>query len=535
MSRSILFILALLSGPLMAGVSEVGTTAQTFFKLGMGARPASLGEAYVAESSDPGVLAYNPAGVARTRQLSLQATHVEWFQGARMENLAGTFSLGSLGALGAGLTYVGLPPQAGGAVNGVIGSPSATFVDLDSFSPSDMGAVLAYGKRLNEYLDLGIGLKVGSETILGSQALGFSGDLGLIAFWPGTGWNAGLSFQNLGLPVSAGGDSFQLPLLIRTGLGYDSVITPQLDLRVLAELDLPSDNSLAFGIGTELRFRHLVLARLGFRQDGIFNPWSAGLGFFATKDLSLDLTAAPAGELGMTYRGSVTYGYGAPSTLEDAGPLTATLKAITLNPVAQAPGAVWRVEGSGSPVRALKRWALYIYSGSKVIRQIMGDAPLPKTIDWDGKDSAGNPVATGRYPLRLTVRDKANKMAYSMESVVFSVLASVPKLSFDLDLNSKVPGDESKLYVPTAFQIRSDRTQADMLWKLEVLDQDGSLFRSFTGDLKALSIATWDGKSSIGRDLNPNLDYGFRLSLVDAAGRTILQGETLKRRCVLKK
>ena len=63
--RSIALLTALLlSPPVSAFAAGPGTSAATFLKLGFGARPLGLGEAYVAVADDAAALHYNPAGLA---------------------------------------------------------------------------------------------------------------------------------------------------------------------------------------------------------------------------------------------------------------------------------------------------------------------------------------------------------------------------------------------------------------------------------------------------------------------------------------
>src|SRR6185369_11305618 len=92
-----------------AGVEKVGTTSAAFLKLGSGARPADLGEAYVGVADDASGIAYNPAGMAQSLVGELQATHTEWFRGLRYENLNAVLSLGDGGMLGATLNFLSVP------------------------------------------------------------------------------------------------------------------------------------------------------------------------------------------------------------------------------------------------------------------------------------------------------------------------------------------------------------------------------------------------------------------------------------------
>src|SRR6185436_13854208 len=87
MQRLLALLACLLSQALFAEAPGVGTTSANFLKLGSSARPAALGEAYVAVADDAGGTAYNPAGLLDMNCSELQATHTAWFKGVYFEDL----------------------------------------------------------------------------------------------------------------------------------------------------------------------------------------------------------------------------------------------------------------------------------------------------------------------------------------------------------------------------------------------------------------------------------------------------------------
>jgi len=63
---TILFALFMISQSLFAGGE--GTTGAQFLKLGIGARPAALGESFTGVADDINSLYWNPAGLAEIQQ-----------------------------------------------------------------------------------------------------------------------------------------------------------------------------------------------------------------------------------------------------------------------------------------------------------------------------------------------------------------------------------------------------------------------------------------------------------------------------------
>jgi len=60
------------------GGQRAGTSAGTFLKIGVGARPVGMGEAFVAVANDPSTIYWNPAGLAGLQRKEVTASHVDW-------------------------------------------------------------------------------------------------------------------------------------------------------------------------------------------------------------------------------------------------------------------------------------------------------------------------------------------------------------------------------------------------------------------------------------------------------------------------
>src|SRR5262245_2441114 len=62
-----------------------GTSGSTFLKIGVGARPAALGDAYLALSDDASGFHWNPAGLAQTLLPEISLMHNEYFADIKYE------------------------------------------------------------------------------------------------------------------------------------------------------------------------------------------------------------------------------------------------------------------------------------------------------------------------------------------------------------------------------------------------------------------------------------------------------------------
>ena len=65
----------------------IGTTGANFLKLGMGARPSAMGNAFLAQETDLNCIHWNPARIFSLNDRNAEYTHTEWFQGIRYESV----------------------------------------------------------------------------------------------------------------------------------------------------------------------------------------------------------------------------------------------------------------------------------------------------------------------------------------------------------------------------------------------------------------------------------------------------------------
>jgi hypothetical protein len=504
---SVLSALLALSLPLAAGVESVGTTSATFTKLGSGPRAAALGEAYVAVADDAEGLAYNPAGMAQMLTGEFEATHAEWFQSLLYENMNAVFSLGDGGMFGLTLNTLIAPSVEGTKANGQNNTidPTLNYTDTGSFSPYDLQVGVSYARPIYPNLSGGVTLKMLAQSLDSLDAFGIGLDLGLIYTTPLSGLKAGFAAQNLGTPIKFYKEGFDLPMLFRLGGDY---AVPQTRLHVMPEFDLPMDESPVLAIGAEYDVDGVFFPRAGYRYNNIFNPWS--LGFGLRWDLwGTDFSVVPYGELGMTYRASLSYRFGNPSaSIQSSFPYLSSTRAA---------GGGAQVSLSCAAPDKVTAWALYIYGGNPrpaILRTFHGRGAPPSEALWDGRDDHGRALPEGPYNAVLSLR-------YATGQVVVS-----PWLRLEVD-NTPPQGllmpttrlaNGTDLVVPARFQVSLRDTRVPEVWRLEVLGPDGRVFRTLESREAQPQELVWDGKGEHGESYFSGQVYHFRLTVIDKLG-----------------
>lgn len=494
-------------GLAFASADRVGTTSAAFLKLGSGARPAALGEAYVAVADDASGLAYNPAGMAQSLAGELQATHTEWFRGLRYENLNALFSVGDGGMVGATLNFLAVPQITRTEQIADTPFPDLNFREIGSFQPFDLQAGLAYARPVHRRVKAGANFKLLSQSLDDRATFGIGLDLGALYHAPVKGLNLGFAVQNLGTPIKLKREAFDLPLLLRLGAawrGFDDALLLSL------ETDVPSDNSLVVALGLEYAVAGKFFPRLGWRYNGIFNPWSAGLGL-NLDPWGFDLSVVPFGELGLTYRGSVYWRFGKPGAgldarLAYASTLGAGKKAV-LTPRMSAPDKV-------------AAWGLYIYNSGRpasVVRSFTGTGPVQREVLWDGRGQDGQALPEGAYWAVLSARYTTGQTVNS-KYVKLEVNNSVPVVDLTLDPASVNPRASGEAFIPTGLRPRLAAGSGVTQWRLEILDPQGQVFRTVLGSGHFPEMLVWDGKGDRGEALISGQVYSARMFVTDALG-----------------
>ncbi|MBI4056924.1 MAG: PorV/PorQ family protein [Elusimicrobia bacterium] len=281
--------------------NDVGTSGAQFLKLGVGARPAGMGEAYSAVADDIFTTYYNPAGLAEFTRPQVGGMHNQYFQSIRHEfaSFAVPLREGQRGTLAVSIYNLGISD---------IERRGTTETDTPSetFDSSDLAYALSYGLKLNDRLSLGTTLKYIDQTLDGVHATALGADVGSLYRWETS--SVALGVRNLGSKTKFHVDSSPLPMVLFAGLSQRL----SSNLLFAADLNIPRDNRIGFGAGTEFNhsfFEGLSAAlRAGYNSrnsdPGGLSGISIGAGM-TYQQLGFDFAWVPFGDLGNTFRYSL--------------------------------------------------------------------------------------------------------------------------------------------------------------------------------------------------------------------------------------
>jgi hypothetical protein len=295
-----LVFLGMMAGHAWAAVGSAETSGSAL-SIARGARPAAMGDAYVAVASGADSILWNAAGMDQLRDLQATAGHLAYLDGITDDYLEIARPIYGFGAWGVGTNYLYTSDQ--GYDNW--GNQTGTFSDYD------FAAEVAVSAELTEDLHIGGVYKIIDEDYARQHSQGSAFDFGLQ--WRNI-WqfmDLGLVGANLGTPIALGSYFSPLPATLKAGSAFH--LTQDWLLAIDYEYQ-PVDFFNKWHFGTEYGFNVAgaqTFARLGYSfapedDDGGNTGLTAGLGV-ALGSWQVDYAFVPQGDLGNTQRLSLTW------------------------------------------------------------------------------------------------------------------------------------------------------------------------------------------------------------------------------------
>ncbi len=265
--------------------AEKGSAGGQMIKIGVGARPAAMGEAFCAVGN--GVNSINPAGLAQVQNVQFSITHQEWIDDLQHESISYARP-GMDGVIRADLACLAM-----GKLNG----RDAVGNETGSFAAGDMVAGVTYAKTMKKPLAVGMGLKVLQQKIASEKATTIMADIGAILKL-NKSLSIGTAIQNIGGKIKFTDEGDRLPLNFKVGGAYK---TPG---RLLMAIDVNKpvdDNNCKLNIGAEYWIANMFAIRGGY-NSGMeqSNDFTVGAGF-CIRNCQLDYAFVPC-DLGKTHR-----------------------------------------------------------------------------------------------------------------------------------------------------------------------------------------------------------------------------------------
>ncbi|MCD4812676.1 PorV/PorQ family protein [bacterium] len=285
----------------------IGQIGGSELKLGLGARPVAMGEAFVGLADDVNALAWNPSGLGQISNYQVGFMHNIYIQETSQEYLAYAQPLFEGAGLGINMTYLNYGTFEKVDFDGTI--PEV----VGEFTPYVMTFAAGYGQWIMPGVAVGGAVKFISQSIDTETYSAVAVDLGGM-IKPGIeGLQIGLAVQNLGTQLA----DADLPMNAKAGVAY--LLPVQLKAgdiwRTLLDVNLPfgDTNYTSANIGTEYIYNKMVALRVGYKikdtgdLEGV-TGLTAGVGLQLNM-FHIDYAMLSYGDLGISHQIALTVNF----------------------------------------------------------------------------------------------------------------------------------------------------------------------------------------------------------------------------------
>jgi hypothetical protein len=261
-------------------------------KIGIGARPIGIGEAFTAIANDSNSIYWNPAGLGFQIKAQTSFTHISSFADTNYEFLSFNTPIGKNSNIGFSLAYFSYGTLPGWDEYGNTSK---------EFTAGDILTGISFGHRTSERFALGITVKLINSWISDYSASILASDIGSL-YKISDNFSTAINIQNIGfgkLTFNTEGDT--LPLNFKIGIAYK----PTNYLLFPADLNITTDKTLNFGFGGEYTYHSIFdfSLRTGYKISSAYKnnllTIGFGIGYF---NYNVDYVFIPAGELGTAHR-----------------------------------------------------------------------------------------------------------------------------------------------------------------------------------------------------------------------------------------
>mgnify|MGYP001031333821 CR=1 FL=1 len=262
-----------------------------FLDIGIGARPAAMGEAFVVVGNDANAIFYNPAGLAQVdSKFDFSVSVTKWIADISYNAAGLVINAGNWGNFGVSV----ISPDYG-AVTGTRVAP--TEKGFEETGQLDVGAFalgFSYGRQLTDKFRVGGQIKYTSQHLGSNEVVGpeealetsenklstLAYDFGTI-FYPRFGgfesFGFGMSIRNFSPEVKYLEAGFQLPLTYTLGFAMDILdfFGEHPDNSFVVDIDAvhPRDYTERLHVGGEFWYKNMLALRGGYKfnydEEGI--------------------------------------------------------------------------------------------------------------------------------------------------------------------------------------------------------------------------------------------------------------------------
>lgn len=300
------------------GSQRTGTSTAQFLKIGVGARAAGMGNAFIAVGNDATSLYWNPGAITELENSQLAFSHTRWFTDIQHEFVGYVHRLGAYRSIGISAIGLVVDPME-------ITTEFEPFGTGEYFQYQDIAVGVTYSQKLTDRFSVGGTVRYMQESIAEITMSGVLIDFGTY-YWIGAGTGRfAVSMINFAPQFTPEGEvtgsmgasytqfqSFNPPTLFTVGYASELIQNERHRSTVTLQLNHPNDNSESLNVGTEYAWRETAFLRGGYRFNMDDASFSLGGGVripFSGTEFQVDYAYSEYRFLNDVHRFSLKFSY----------------------------------------------------------------------------------------------------------------------------------------------------------------------------------------------------------------------------------
>ena len=303
-----------LIGVLLPGVAmsanifeKVGTFGGQFLKIGVGARGAAMGGAFVAVADDATALFWNAAGIARidAEKSEISVNHANWPAELSFDQVGYVFHVKKIpGAFGVQARSLSMQPMEETTAYQPFGTGRTFDAGMMTFG-------VTYARSFTDKFSAGVTGNFIHTGLADLSQQSFAFDLGTLYDVGTAGMRIGMAISNIGSQEKFISREARIPSIFRVGTSATLMKTADQQLTGSFEFSHPPDNSERLNMGAEYAFRKYLFVRGGYNFNYDSEGIAGGVGFHfpvsAAGMADMDYAYTDMKDLGSAHRFSLRF------------------------------------------------------------------------------------------------------------------------------------------------------------------------------------------------------------------------------------
>lgn len=272
MKRTILSVLLVLPCVLFGQYNRPGSTDGQFLKIGVGARAAGMGDAFLAAAEGAEATYYNVSALPWIKGIDVAFNHTSWFASINHEFAAATYNAGDFGTFGLSMTALYTDEMK-------VRTPLQPEGTGETFYAGNYRFGLSYARFLTDRVTFGLTASYLSMTLFKEfTADAIALDIAVMYVSDFRGFRFALAIANFGSNIQYVNESYPLPTNFQFGMAMNAIDGDDHKFLVSFTAVKPNEGEPQAQIGGEWNFQRTFFLRGGYRLNYSTATYSAGGG-----------------------------------------------------------------------------------------------------------------------------------------------------------------------------------------------------------------------------------------------------------------